>query len=148
MTAGYASRNARSCGTRELERPHGRGSDDVRDGRAVDEQRALAEEVALAQPRALLAIDEHGRLAVEDHVEARTREALSLDATTGRERFLAERVRDGLQLRTTEVPEQVQPGDRGDDLVLVHRESPSPVRGGVPSVAVARRPGAPDRRAP
>ena len=57
--------------------------------RLAEQQRHLAEEVALAQARPVLAVDADGDLALQDDVEPGAGEALAEDALAGRERLLA-----------------------------------------------------------
>src|SRR3954447_14954985 len=63
---------------------------DICNGRLSEQDRDVAEELPLAERRALLAIDEDLRLALQDHVERAAREALAQDLLAAREPALLE----------------------------------------------------------
>src|SRR5712671_5874 len=65
---------------------------DVGDRRFAEQARDLAEEVARAQGRAILAVDPDRGRSVQDHVEARARQSLTHDTFALAEHLLIERV--------------------------------------------------------
>src|SRR5207342_1765865 len=79
--------------------------DHVGDGRLAKENGDLAEEVAAAEPGALVAIDDDRGLAVEDDVEGGPGEALAEDLFAFGEGGFLEEVDDGRQARTGDVGE-------------------------------------------
>src|SRR5436190_1885699 len=92
------------------------GRDDVRDGRLAEDDRHLAEELAATQSSPLGPVDDDGRLAIEDDVEARPGQALTEDLVTLAEDRLLEGVDDALELGLRQVREQREAGDRIDQL--------------------------------
>ena len=95
-------------------------------GGLAKQDRDLAEEVAPAERRPLLAVDDDGGIAVEDHVERRPGEALAQDALAFGVNLLLERVGDPFELRGGEVGEEREPRDLVDDLVAAgHGDAPS-----------------------
>ena len=118
MTRGWAMRNASTRGPARTRQRSGRGRDDVRDRRLAEDDRDLAEELAAAEPGALRAVDDDRRLAIEDDVEAGPGEALAEDLVALGEDRLLEQVDDALELRTGQVGEQREAGDRVDQFAL------------------------------
>ena len=84
-------------------------------GGVVGEDRDLAEEVAAAEPRDLVAVAGDDRRAVEDHVEPAAGEPLAEHALPLRERLLLELVRDRLELGPRQVGEERRLGERVDE---------------------------------
>ena len=105
-------RNASTSRTGEDQAAQRPGGHDVRDGRLAEEDRHLAEELAAAQPGALRAVDDDGRLAIEDDVEPGAGEALAEDPLALPEDGLLEGVDDALELRRGQVGEEREAGDR------------------------------------
>src|SRR5437879_540568 len=102
---------------------------DIGDGRFAEEDRDIAEELALAEGRTLLPVDANFSLALEDHIEAAAGEALPEDALAGREPRFIEDVGDALELWRREIGEQRHSRERVDDLFLARHPSPlSPAR--------------------
>ena len=93
-------------GAGQCEAPERHERDDVGGGRLIEQNRQLAEEIAPRQLGPLLSVDSDRGLALEDDVEARAAEALPQDALPLVEPLLLERVGDGLELRSRQVPEQ------------------------------------------
>ncbi len=93
-------------GTRQDQAAKRAQGNHVGGGGLAEQDGDLAEEVAPAEPGAILAVDPDRDVAVEDDVEARAAEPLAQDALTLREPGFVERVRDGLQLGPREVGEQ------------------------------------------
>jgi hypothetical protein len=82
-----------------VEDPQLARGDHVGHRRLAEKDGHLTEEIALAEPGALLAVDLDSDLAIEDHVEARAGEALPQDALAGGIRLLGHLVRHLLDLR-------------------------------------------------
>ena len=95
------------------------GRHDVRDRRLAEDDRHLAEELAATEPRALRAVDDDRRLAVEDDVEPGAGEALAEDLLALGEDGLLEQVDDALELRFGQVGEQREAGDRIDQFLAL-----------------------------
>ena len=105
-----------------MQHPERADGHDVGDRRLREQERHLAEEVALAEVGPIVAVDADRDLAVEDDVEPGPGEALAQDALAGRERLLGQRVRHLVELRPAKVAEERQPGERIDQLVLIHAD--------------------------
>jgi hypothetical protein len=102
----------------EHEAAQPRGGGDVGRRRLAEEDRDLAEVVAAGERRAIVAVHDDPRLALEDDVEARAGDALADDALALGEPALLEAVGDTLELGGRQVREQGESGDGVDDLVL------------------------------
>ena len=123
MTRGWATRKPSTAGRRGRGSA-GPGGDDVGDGRLAQEDRDLAEEVAAGQPGAFRAVDDDGRLAIEDDVEPGAGEALAEDALALAEDRFLEGVDDAFELRRGQVGEQREPGDRIDEFLATGHPTP------------------------